>query len=58
MCGDCSYWRAWFCGIKGDCGLLKAQEDAKAPERRSYAYGRSWTFKDDACRVGSVGPAA
>jgi hypothetical protein len=51
MCGDCPKWRAWFCGTKGDCSVLKAQEDKKPCERRSYSYGRSWTFRDDPCRV-------
>ncbi len=51
MCGDCPKWRAWFCGVKGDCIVLKAREDTKPPEHRSYGYGRAWTFKDDPCRV-------
>jgi hypothetical protein len=51
MCGECPKWRAWFCGTKGDCQVLKAREDTKPCELRSYSYGRSWTFRDDPCRV-------
>lgn len=51
MCGDCPNWRAWFCGIKGDCNVLKSREDRKPPEQRAYGYGTRWTFKDDACKV-------
>lgn len=50
MCGDCPYWRSWFCGAKGDCSVLKAREDAKPVKDREYGYGHRWTFKDDACR--------
>jgi hypothetical protein len=58
MCGNCPYWRAWFCGIKGDCELLKAREDTKPLASRNYVYGHSWTFKDDPCRMRSMMHAA
>lgn len=56
MCGDCTQWRKWLCGIKGDCGILKGQQDVKPAEERDYSYGRSWTFRDDACRLSPLVP--